>query len=388
MRIAYCTTLRLPSERARAFQVAKVVEALRDNGHTVEIFCPVVQGSSMQTFESYYNLSAPIRLHYLGRTDPFHVRGLPAVLAGVISTMLFRRNLRHALDRHAREFDIVYTRSIELLPSLVSRRLPVILELDHIPSKRQRSFIRLLRRCRLIVALTSHLRQAVIEMGIASVPVIVEGDAVDLHDFTSLPSAEDTRESLGIPTGRPLIVYAGQLETMGLSRGVPELLSALRTLHARGLDFSAVIAGGPESARKTYEATVGDVLKNNIRFLGRIDHVKVPTLLSSADVLVYPAPESMHPFFLRDHSPLTMLEYMAAARPIVCADIAPLRDIVDETFVTFVPAGDPEALADAIRAVLSDRDSVEKKAQLLRSHVEQFTWERRMERIVRAAERK
>jgi glycosyltransferase involved in cell wall biosynthesis len=61
---------------------------------------------------------------------------------------------------------------------------------------------------------------------------------------------------------------------------------------------------------------------------------------------------------------------------------------VDGTYVTFVPAGDPEALADAIRAVLSDRDPAEKKAQLLRSHVEQFTWERRMERIVRAAERK
>lgn len=387
MRIAYCTTLRLPSERARAFQLAKVVEALRDNGHSIEIFSPVVHGASMQTFESYYNLTSPIRLHYLGRYDLHRFRGLPASIARVVATILFRRNLRHALDRHAREFDIVYTRSVELLPTLTARKLPVILELDHIPRTGQRAFVRSLRRCRLIVALTSQMRQTIIDMGVASVPVIVEGDAVDLHDFDALPSAEDTRASLGIPSGRPLIVFAGQLETMGLSRGIPELLSALRILHARGLDFSAVIAGGPESARKKYEGTLGEALKANIRFLGRIEYMKIPTLLASADLLVYPAPLTTHPFFMRDHSPLTMLEYMAAGRPIVCADIAPLRDIVDETLVTFASPGDPESFAEAIRLALDTPEVVEKKAQLLRSHVEQFTWERRMERIMQAAER-
>lgn len=387
MRIAYCTTLRLPSERARAFQVAKVVEALRDNGHSIEIFSPMVHGASMQTFESYYNLSSPIRLHYLGRHDPFRLTLLPAVLARALSTTLFRRNLGRALARHAKEFDIVYTRSVELLPTLTARKLPVILELDHIPHRGQRAFVRHLRRCRLIVALTSQMRQTLIEMGVASVPVIVEGDAVDLHDFEALPSADDTRTSLGIPVGRPLIVYAGQLETMGLSRGIPELLLALRILHARGLDFSAVIAGGPESVRKKYEATLGESLRNNIRFLGRIEYMKIPTLLASADILVYPAPLTMHPFFMRDHSPLTMLEYMAAGRPIVCADIAPLRDLVDETLVTFASPGAPESLADAIRLALDTPDVVQKKAQLLRSHVEQFTWSRRMERIVKASER-
>ncbi len=380
MRIAYCTTIRLPSERARAYQVAKVVEALREANHTVEIFAPFAKNTHGQSFESYYSLSSPVRLHHPGNIEALSSFPLPFVSA-YLTNYFFRRGLKKALQDRRKEFDFFYTRSFDLLPILIALQLPVALEVDHIPRRHLASFVRLLKGCRLIIALTSQMRQELIDIGVSSVPVIVEGDSVDLHDFEALPAPADTRASLNVPENIPLLVYVGQLEAVGLSRGIPELLSALRILRKRGLEFRAVIAGGPEAARKKFMATLNEDLAKYVQFLGRIEHLKVPTLLVAADVLLYPAPKLNHPFYTRDHSPLIMVEYMAAGRPIVAAELAPLYDIVDQTMVTFYPPGDPEAFADAIRLTLEDPKSALEKARIARDHVQKFTWQKRMERI-------
>ncbi len=393
MRIAYCTTVRLPSERARGYQVAKVVEALHELGYSAEIFCPYAESPHGRTFESYYSLNFPVRLHQLGRSDFIHSFKMPGTVTHKLSTFFFKKSLKRALALHRSAYDLYYTRSIELLPILRALRLPVVLELDHIPRLGRKAFVRLLSGCRVIVALTSQMRQAIIDMGVVSVPVIVEGDSVDLNDFEGLPPPADTRSSLGVGQSVPLFVYAGQLEAVGRllrSRHLaihPELLAALRILRKRGLEFCAVIAGGPERAKKKFAAMLNDDLKTHVQFLGRVEHLKIPTLLVAADVLLYPAPKLNHPFYTRDHSPLIMVEYMAAGRPIVAAELAPLHDIVNNKLVTFCPVGDAEALADAIRRTLDDPEGSAMKAKLARQQSEQFTWEKRMQRIVDAAKR-
>jgi glycosyltransferase involved in cell wall biosynthesis len=182
-----------------------------------------------------------------------------------------------------------------------------------------------------------------------------------------------TRLSLGVPEKTPLIVYTGQLKSMGLSKGVPELLNALASLHRRGLDFRAVIAGGPDDVKTQFEQSLSDELRLLVQFTGHLPHIKIPTLLTAADVLVYPAPKSTHPFYMRDTSPLKIFEYMAAGKPLVTADLPPIRDVLDESQATFFPAGDADALSKAIMEVLENAASSQKKAKVARVHVEQFT---------------
>lgn len=385
MRIAYCTNVRLPSERAHGYQIARVTEALRDMDHSIDIFAPYRKNVIDQSFESYYGLSSSIRLHHLGTVDGIASRWSPGVLGLKLVNFLLRKNLKKMLEERKSDFDLIYTRTAELLPAIVGHGIPVILELHRIPRVSLPRFLRQIRKCKLVVALTSPMRQALIDMGVSDVPVIVEGDGVDLHDFEDVPSIVDTRASLNIPTGVPLIVYAGQLKSMGLSKGIPELLGALRILQERGLDFRAVIAGGPEAEKIRFSNALHDELRPLVTFTGHISHLKIPTLLSAADLLVYPAPASTHPFYTRDTSPLKLFEYMAAGRPIVAADLPPLHDAVDETMVTFCAPGDKDSLARAILDVLDDEDGSARKARLARSHVEKFTWEKRMERILHAA---
>ncbi len=385
MRIAYCTNVRLPSERAHGHQIAKVTEVMHGMDHAVEIFAPYRKNVIDQSFESYYGLTSAIRLHHLGATDGIAAWWAPGILGLKLTNFLLGRNLRTALLQRKSEFDLLYTRTPELLPHITDLGIPVIVELHRIPRVGLRSFIRHVRRCKLIVALTSPMRQGLIDMGISDVPVIVEGDGVDLHDFEDLPSPSDTRESLNIPADIPLIVYAGQLKSMGLSKGIPELIGALSILQDRGLEFRAIIAGGPEAVRRSFLETLPDELCSLVTFTGHIAHLKIPTLLSAADILVYPAPSSTHPFYQRDTSPLKIFEYMAAGKPIVTADLPPLHDVLDDTMVTFCAPGDSKALAQAILLVLNDMEGSRYKAKLARSHIEKFTWEKRMERIFHAA---
>ncbi len=385
VRIAYCTNVRLPSERAHGHQIAKVTQALRASGHDVEIFAPYRKNIIDQSFAAYYGLSSSVRLHQLGAIDGIAAWWAPGVMGLKLTTFLFSRILKRILSRRRHEFDLLYTRTPELLPMLVTLSIPLILELHRIPRLGQRRFLRSVRSCKLIVALTSPMRQALIDLGISDIPVIAEGDGVDLHDFDALPDPADTRVSLGVPSGVPLVVYAGQLQSMGLSKGIPELLGAFDVLQKRGLEFRAVIAGGPDDVKQRFKEELPASLRSHVQFPGHLPHLKIPTLLAAADVLVYPAPKSLHPFYVRDTSPLKMFEYMAACRPIVTADLPPIRDILDESMAAFCPPGDSEALADAIRAVLEDPGGSMKKARLARVRVEQFTWEKRMGRILSAA---
>ncbi|MDD5054965.1 MAG: glycosyltransferase [Candidatus Peribacteraceae bacterium] len=382
MRIAYCTTLRLPSDRARSYQVAKVAEALQENGHSVHIFTPWADDG--ETVTSVYGLSTPLSIERLGMRKPGGADAFFRLFRGMLTIGAFRRALKRTLTDRRNAFDLIYTNTPELLPELGRIGLPVILELRHMPKRLSARFITSLKRCRLVVVLTSALRQALVDGGLVDIPVIVESDGVDLQDFETTAPIDQTRASLGVRSGVPLLTFVGTLMVEGHSRGIPEMLVALDILRKRGLAFRSVIAGGPPDVAERLNATVPDGLTPMLTFLGLISRLQVPSLLAASDVLLFPAPDSDHPFFLQSFSPLQLFEYLASGRPSLVPDLPPLRDIADESLVTFYPSGSSEGLAKAIRLVLDDPEGARKKAGLARAHIAQFSWQRRMERVVGA----
>ncbi len=381
MRIAYCTNVRLPNERAHGHQIAKVTQALHTLGHHVEIYCPFRKNPIDQNFAAYYGLSSPIPLHQLGSIDGIAAWWAPGVVGLKLTTALFARKLKKSLAQRKKDFDCIYTRTPELLPVLTATGIPVVMELHRIPRFGIGTFQRQMNKCRLVVALTSPMRTGLIDMGLVRVPVITEGDAVDLHEFENVPPAADTRKAFDIPQGVPLIGYAGQLESMGLSKGIPELLDACKALRKRGFEFRAVIVGGPQNVRQRMSDELDPSLRQFVKFAGHLPRAKIPTFLHACDALVYPAPDSKHPFYVRDTSPLKIFEYMASGRPIVSADLPPIRDILDESTALLCPPGNAEAMADAIRAAVAHP---EPRAKLAKSRVANFTWIKRMERILGA----
>lgn len=372
MRIAYCTNVRLPNERAHGHQIAAVTKALVDGRHDVTIFAPFRKNHIRQDFSSYYRASTNIRLVHLGSFDPIASPIFPGVLGLWILNWMLRRNLTNVLH----DYDLLYTRSPSLLDAMIASRIPTVLELHRLPTRGKSHFVSLCNRCRLIVCLTRPMANELSAWGVTA-RTIVESDAVDLSRFDDASAPPHRVE-------KPLIVYAGQLESMGLSKGIPELLAALKILSERGIPYHAIIAGGPERSKARFTASIPPPLRSHITFTGHLPASEIPTLLHSASVLVYPAPQSSHPFYRRDTSPLKLFEYAAARRPIVSADLPPIRDVFTDAMVTFVPSGDAAALAEALADVLRHPERFAEKIRQARKAVENHTWEKRMERILSA----
>ncbi len=73
---------------------------------------------------------------------------------------------------------------------------------------------------------------------------------------------------------------------------------------------------------------------------------------------------------------------MAAGKPVVAAELPPIREVIDDTMAYFCKPGDGESLADALREAIVKKEEAAQKAKVARATVENFTWEKRMGRIL------
>lgn len=363
MRIAYCTNVRLPSERAHGHQVARVCDTLAKLGNDVTIFAPFRKNTVKQDYWQFHKANRRVKLEHLGTFDPIDKWWIPKFLQLPILNLLFKG----ALVQKLQPFDLLYTRTPALLPALLNAKKKVILELHTLPNRNRGAYVSFCNQCTLIVCLTTPMKNELESWGVTA-HTIVESDATDnIHHSTARPKE-----------GR--IGYAGQLQSMGLSKGIPELLGAFKILHAAGRSVELAIAGP-----QTHDQDLMRRLQApGIHYAGFLPHEKIAEFYSSCSVLVYPAPKSDHPFYNRDTSPLKLFEYMAAGKPIVTADLPPIRDVLDESTAFFCNPGDPADLARAIADVLDHPEEARKRAEAARKKVEHYTWEKRMQRILSA----
>jgi glycosyltransferase involved in cell wall biosynthesis len=181
-----------------------------------------------------------------------------------------------------------------------------------------------------------------------------------------------------------VIGYCGSLVTRDvIEKGVRELIDALALLSKRGTSFQGWIVGGPIEWVERYRRLAEELgLRGQVRFEGAVPTADVSSALHACDVLVYPSPASSLPYFLRDTSPLKIFEYLAAGKPIVAADLPPIRDLLSEEEATFCHPGDPASLADALTHVLTNASEAAAKALRGIALVAKHSWEERMGRIL------
>ncbi|MFA6523244.1 MAG: glycosyltransferase [Candidatus Peribacteraceae bacterium] len=384
MRIAYCTNVRLPSERAHGHQIAHVCDALVRLGHSVTIFAPFRRNPVSTDYTTYYGARPEVKLCLLGSFDAINRWFLPGVLGLWVLNVLFRGNLRRELTTE--RFDVLYTRSPALLSSLLKTSIPVILELHQLPRRGRGGFISLCKRCAIVSCLTSVMRDELLAAGVPPNLVVAEGDAVDEAWLSTAFDREASRAKWEIEKERFVLGYAGSLSTFGLPKGADQIVHAVALLRHRGVPATALIAGGPPAAEAVLRETADALgVVSFIRFLGQLPRSDVPSVLAASDVLVYPAPASRHPYFLRDTSPLKIFEYMAASRPIVAADLPPLREILHDSMALFYTPGNVETLAAAVHSVQKDPSGAVRRAAAARTFVSGRTWTERMRRIFAAA---
>ncbi len=234
-----------------------------------------------------------------------------------------------------------------------------------------------LRNADLVTVVSRYMAEAAVRAGAREERIEIVQHGVDVDLFAPGPPSGPLLATLGLG-GRPYVfspravhpLYRHEIVIQAFAR-LPGDLSLL--MSARGAD----------------PAYLGE-LRGLLERLGVSDRVRIVDDLSEQEMAelyrgaraVVSVPES-------DSFPISLLEAMACAAPVVASDLPPARAILGPLLPDLlVPVGDVDALAAALRRALSlGRDERERIGARLRSYVQeeadQETHMLRMEAIYR-----
>jgi L-malate glycosyltransferase len=196
-----------------------------------------------------------------------------------------------------------------------------------------------------VVANSEAVRRQLISEGVPPAKVSVHYNGLDFERVRIDPGhrREDALELLGLPAHKRFVTIVANLRHP--VKDHPMFLRAASRVRQAVPDAGFVIAGEGELMPSLSELAAQLGVANDVFFIGRCEHVA--ELLFASDVCVL---SSRAEGFSN-----AILEYMAAARPVVVTDVGGAREAVVEGETGYiVPAGDEESMAARIVELLRD----------------------------------
>lgn len=215
-----------------------------------------------------------------------------------------------------------------------------------------------LRRVAAATTICEGLRDEIVGRGIAAAVTVIP-NAVDVEQFRAAtgtgtgtePQVEaggpDLAASLGLQ-GKCVLGFIGSFYAY---EGLHLLLKALALMLPTAPQLMLLLVGGGpcDTALRRQVAELG--LLAHVVFAGRVPHHAVGRYYGLVDILVYPRLKMRLTDLV---TPLKPLEAMAQGRLLVASDVGGHRELIDDgrTGMLFA-AGDPQALADTVLALLA-----------------------------------
>jgi glycosyltransferase involved in cell wall biosynthesis len=161
---------------------------------------------------------------------------------------------------------------------------------------------------------------------------------IDLAEFASLPPRKPHSEG-------PVVLFVGRLDLA--QKGLGSLVRAMALL-PRDLEARLRVVGADWGGRgPTISLARSLGISDRVETTGAVSRSALLAEYASADLFVLPS--------LFDSFPVVVIEAMAAALPVVATRVGGVpEEVEDGRSGLLVPPGDPPALAEAIRIVLSD----------------------------------
>lgn len=158
------------------------------------------------------------------------------------------------------------------------------------------------------------------------------------------------RAELQTPDDSVVII---QVSRMGVRKGHTQLIKALGDLRQDSSWICWVVGGADSEEQRDYVSSLEVFTKkigisDRVKFLGK--RTDVPRLLYAADIFCQPNLPPPEPFGI------SFIEALYAGLPVVTTAMGGALEIIDESSGILVPAGNPESLAQALRALVVNRN--------------------------------
>ena len=372
-RILYIANARIPTEKAHGIQIMKMCEAFAAAGNVVTLVIPHRFNHIQTDPYTYYGVKKNFEIKkvisfdliFFGKIG-FLVQSFSFAFFAFAYTLFHKR-------------DVVYTRDYlsAYLSSFTKQRY-----LWEVHTKVENLFIRrVVHRADVVIAISAGLKRFYKKRFKEVSNIFVAHDGVDLALFSSKKD-RNIRNTHDIPQDAFLVGYVGKFRTMGMKKGVEEIISSFGTLHKEASGVHLLLVGIEESEKEEVEnlLSCAGAEPQNYTLVSHIPQEHVVDYLKASDVLVMNYPFTEHYAYYM--SPLKLFEYMASGVPIVTTDLPSVREVLNEKSAVFIEPGNEAALVRGIKEIFSDRkqgDALAKEAFRL---VQQYTWNNRARTIL------
>jgi glycosyltransferase involved in cell wall biosynthesis len=230
--------------------------------------------------------------------------------------------------------------------------------------------IRAYRAASAITVVTEGKRERLMEKGVPREKLFVLPNGVDFRHFDEEVPVASLLRGYGVDAARFLVVYAG---IFGAAQGLDVLLDAARALRGKqprqaGRVQFVLIGDGVEReriARRVEDENLADL----VALVPEQPRAHVPSLLRSAGAVAV----TLRPRRDTHTVPSKIYEALASSRPLlVSADGAPAEMLRESGAGIDTPAGDADALADAILSLVDSPDVAARLGEKGRSYVRRF----------------
>lgn len=197
----------------------------------------------------------------------------------------------------------------------------------------------------------------------------------DIPSSLQETSSDKSTEIRNLLLNKPDEILATYVGSFAVYQGVDLLFSAIPevvslTQHARFI----IIGGNPQEIKFRRKWLVERGAADNVTFLGKIDPDTLPHYLGASDILLSPRGSGVN-------TPLKVLDYMKAGKPIIATDHPSNRRLLDEESAVFA-SPQAHSFAEAILSLMHDPKKCDLLGQKNRNIYEnEYTFKHHCQRL-------
>ncbi|MBV9215236.1 MAG: glycosyltransferase family 4 protein [Acidobacteria bacterium] len=198
-------------------------------------------------------------------------------------------------------------------------------------------------RAHAIVANSDAVRKALISRGVPDEKIALIYNGIDHTGGQIKRDRDAVRAKFGIPDGGSWVTLVANLRHE--VKNIPMLLKAAKIVLEQADDAHFIVAGEGGLRTELEGLAVRRGVAANVHFIGRCDDT--PELLAASDICVLTS--------TAEGFSNSILEYMAAGKPVVVTDVGGAREAVDDGVNGYIVASDDHSgMANRLLELLAD----------------------------------